>query len=88
MNYERNKRLMYRRDGWHCRHCNTTQNLTPHHIELRSQGGMDDLDNLITLCLHCHNSVHDGTLAIIVSEVCSKFEGSYTVEFKRRGWKP
>ena len=84
MNYE----AMYRRDRWRCRHCDTTHNLTPHHIVFRSHGGTDDLDNLITLCLRCHDAVHMGMLEILVGEVCSKFEGSYTVEFKRKGWKP
>ena len=30
----------------------------PHHIIFRSQGGGDVLDNLILLCLKCHNKEH------------------------------
>ena len=62
--YEQNKRAMYRRDRWRCRSCNDSHNLTPHHIKFQSQGGGDDLDNLITLCIACHNKVHDGKLDI------------------------
>ena len=68
MSYERNKLDMYRRDGYHCRFCKTTHNLTPHHIVFRSQGGTDDLSNLLTLCLRCHDAVHAGTLILVVLE--------------------
>ena len=68
MSYERNKLDMYRRDSYHCRFCKTTHNLTPHHIVFRSQGGTDDLSNLLTLCLRCHDAVHAGTLMLVVLE--------------------
>ena len=32
----------------------------PHHIILKSQGGEDTLENLITLCINCHDKVHRG----------------------------
>jgi hypothetical protein len=63
--------------------------LTPHHIVYRSQGGTDDLDNLVTLCMKCHDDVHGGRLKVELHEVCSKFAGSYTLKFRRlEGWKP
>jgi 5-methylcytosine-specific restriction endonuclease McrA len=87
--YENNKAAMYRRDNWHCRCCNRSDTLTPHHIVFQSQGGTDDLDNLVTLCVKCHDDVHEGRLKIEVKEVCSKFEGSYTLKFTRgEGGKP
>lgn len=30
----------------------------PHHIQYKSQGGSDTMDNLITLCIHCHGKAH------------------------------
>lgn len=30
----------------------------PHHIIFRSHGGPDTMENLITLCLHCHAKEH------------------------------
>jgi 5-methylcytosine-specific restriction endonuclease McrA len=33
-----------------------------HHIVKRSQGGGDHMENLITLCTHCHTAAHDGEL--------------------------
>jgi HNH endonuclease len=81
MNYERNKKLMYRRDRWHCRCCNATGALTPHHIVFKSQGGDDSLSNLITLCLACHSDIHEGRLGILVPEGMVATAGN--IKFKR-----
>lgn len=45
-------------DGGRCRVCGTKQNLHVHHIHYRSEGGKDDLDNLITLCVDHHELIH------------------------------
>lgn len=34
--------------------------LQPHHIQYRSQGGSDIIENLILLCPQCHHKVHHG----------------------------
>lgn len=78
--YERNKKLMYERDGWKCRHCNRRDGLTPHHIVYQSQLGTDDLENLLTLCLWCHNDVHDHRLKIVVTKTATEL----VVEFWRK----
>lgn len=31
-----------------------------HHVELRSQLGKGEEDNLVTLCYECHDKLHDG----------------------------
>ncbi len=46
------------RDGWRCQVCGTRCRLEVHHIQLRSRGGRDCEDNLITLCSDCHARVH------------------------------
>lgn len=51
---------VYERDGWRCRQCGSRRNLTPHHISRRSQGGADVLENLVCLCLQCHELRHVG----------------------------
>ena len=43
-------RAVYQRDNWHCRHCNNSNGLDPHHVKFASAGGTDTLDNLIALC--------------------------------------
>lgn len=49
------------RDQFTCYRCDKCsqkgRGLTPHHIIPRSQGGLDDPDNLITLCDPCHNYI-------------------------------
>ena len=47
-----------RRDGWRCQFCGSMTNLEVHHKIYRSQEGPDTLDNLITLCAKCHNTLH------------------------------
>ena len=72
----------YERDNWHCRSCNRTQSLQPHHIKFRSHGGTDTLDNLLTLCWQCHRAVHDGFLKITIDSDLG------TIHFERmKGFK-
>lgn len=53
------------RDKYTCQVCKAKKvRLEVHHIKYRSQGGTDDLDNLITLCADCHKKVHAGELSI------------------------
>jgi 5-methylcytosine-specific restriction endonuclease McrA len=78
--------LLYLRDSHGCRHCKSRNNLTPHHVKFRSQGGTDNLDNLITLCMVCHNAVHAGNLTL---DVISLENNNLRVHFTRNnGWKP
>lgn len=46
------------RDGRKCLSCGTRDNLDPHHIWHRGDGGGDDLANLRTLCRPCHRARH------------------------------
>lgn len=45
-------------DGNKCRCCNSRNNLQVHHIKYRSEGGTNDKENLITVCVECHGLVH------------------------------
>lgn len=47
------RRAAIARDGA-CRKCLARTLLEVHHIIERVYGGTNDLDNLITLCTHCH----------------------------------
>ncbi len=77
---------IYRRDGWQCRHCKARSQLTPHHYIYRSAQGSDDENNLITLCVQCHNAHHDGFLQI---DLVRLEEHDLLVHFTRlRGWRP
>lgn len=49
--------------------------IDPHHIKMRSQGGLDTLDNLISLCRAHHSWVHEHP------------EESYELGFLKHGWE-
>lgn len=56
------RRAVYKRDGYRCALCDSTQFLQIHHYCPRSMGGNDTPHNLITLCADCHALVHGTTL--------------------------
>ena len=81
-------RQVYERDGWKCAHCNERGSLHPHHLIYRSQGGPDELWNLITLCAQCHRAHHDGFLKIEYYLIKAD-PIELGVGFERlRNWKP
>ena len=72
---------VYRRDNWKCRNCGWRENLTPHHVKHKSQGGKDSLDNLLTLCWECHRLYHEKRLKIyVISVIIGK---DLNVKFRR-----
>lgn len=53
-------RAVYRRAGYRCERCGASgAKLEAHHRVQREQGGRDTLDNLIALCLPCHQAAHE-----------------------------
>lgn len=38
-----------------CAYCGTTARLTAHHVIPRTEGGPDTPENLLVLCVSCHN---------------------------------
>ena len=61
--YDNLKREVYERDDYTCifwnrfSHDHTSLD-KPHHIIYKSQGGKDEINNLVTLCIYCHAEVH------------------------------
>lgn len=51
-------RQVLERDGWRCARCGAPRDLDPHHRQLKSAGGPDAPDNLITLCRADHDWAH------------------------------
>ena len=58
VSYESLRQQVLRRDGWRCQSCGTMSNLEIHHKLFRSQSGEDSEENLITLCVCCHERMH------------------------------
>ena len=52
------RRAVYARDYFRCVLCDSPRGLQIHHVIKRSQGGSNRPDNLITLCMWCHNAIH------------------------------
>jgi len=53
------------RDKYQCISCSKKKvQLQAHHLVPKNQGGKDTINNLITLCLHCHNKVHQGKITL------------------------
>ena len=56
---KRAKRYAYkRRVKEYCYFCKTNENIFRHHIIPKKNGGTDDPDNFISICVGCHNKLH------------------------------
>lgn len=47
---------VYRRDGFKCKKCGCSDDLTVDHVHPEFLGGTSDIDNLQTLCRSCNSS--------------------------------
>lgn len=56
------RKKVYRRDGYRCALCDSTKSLQVHHVIPRSEGGSNQLQNLICLCWKCHAVAHGTTM--------------------------
>ncbi len=54
------RRAVLSRDGHRCQipGCISDTNLTIHHIVPKSDGGSNEISNLVTLCEGCHRDIH------------------------------
>lgn len=76
---------VYRRDGYRCALCDSTRGLQIHHVIKRSQGGTNDPQNLITLCMYCHAVAHGTRFpecpaymnAVETGEACIEYVADY-----------
>jgi 5-methylcytosine-specific restriction endonuclease McrA len=76
------------RDGWRCRSCNSRVALHCHHVIFRSQDGDDTLENVLTLCLSCHEGVHRDVKNGVYGLVINFDHRGIPVMVRRPGWKP
>jgi len=53
---------IFRRDGYRCQYCGSTQHLTLDHVTPRSMGGRDTWENLVTACQQCNSAKGNRTL--------------------------
>ena len=65
--FENIKSYVLFRDNYTCQHCkgkSKDSKLHVHHIIFRSQGGSDNVDNLICLCKTCHDKLHKNEIKL------------------------
>jgi len=63
------QRQVFERDGFRCRHCKKgKRELHAHHLEARKDGGLDTLENLVTLCKECHGDYHRGLISLKIGK--------------------
>ena len=64
---EREKRAVYAqvdaRDQGFCRLCCRLA-AHHHHIRYRSRGGAHSVENVVSVCLHCHEAIHMGRVVV------------------------
>lgn len=56
--WERCRRQTFTRDAYRCQQCGKTGRLEAHHVKPISEGGTNDLENLVTLCRTDHVEAH------------------------------
>lgn len=54
-------------DDHQCVNCGSQNNLEVHHIVPKCVGGVDEISNLRTLCVDCHDKTHDGKIGFITA---------------------
>ncbi len=52
------RKEVYKRDGYRCAICDSTDGLQIHHIKPRGKGGASHPMNMISLCWRCHAACH------------------------------
>lgn len=70
VNYEKDMRWrakVLRRDNYQCKHCSSKEELNAHHIKGKNEYPhlRYKLSNGITLCINCHDKIHDGLINYI-----------------------
>lgn len=90
------RKKIYRRDGFRCALCDSTNGLQIHHIVHRSHGGTNLPANLITLCWKCHAVAHGTRIPDYPTEIdqeavelaCIEYISDYYAEMYGTPWNP
>lgn len=84
------RREVYRRDGYRCALCDSSQGLQVHHAIPRGEGGTDSPQNLITLCSYCHSHAHGRPLydTPITAQEIAQACVEYLADYYAPDWNP
>ena len=88
--FGRMRREVYRRDGYRCALCDSSQGLQVHHAIARGEGGTDSPQNLITLCSYCHSHAHGRPLydTPITAQEIAQACVEYLADYYAPDWNP
>ena len=83
------RKSIYRRDGWRCALCDSTDGIQLHHYIHRGEGGSDAPQNVITLCWRCHAVAHgvklyEDVTDYDIDQACVE----YLADMYGPGWNP
>ena len=53
------RRRVFERDGYRCQQCGKAGRLEAHHVVELAAGGVDSMENVLTLCRGCHIAHHN-----------------------------
>ena len=73
------------RDNYRCALCDSPRGIQIHHVIERTQGGTNEPQNLVTLCMYCHGVAHgsrfpelpDWMNAAEIHEACIEYVADY-----------
>ena len=90
------RKAIYRRDGFRCALCDSTNGLQVHHIIPRGEGGTDNMANLICLCWKCHAAAHGVKIedyppeinADTITQACIEYISDWYAEVLGKPWSP
>jgi predicted restriction endonuclease len=74
------RKRIYRREGWRCALCDSSDWLQVHHIVPRGQGGLHRPPNLICLCADCHAAAH-GLSSMVAQEDAQQAIVEYMADY-------
>ena len=78
------RKEVYKRDGYRCAICDSTDGLQLHHVKPRGRGGADHPMNLITLCWRCHAAVHGSIMGDEYAAAAAGLDAGMTPEQQRQ----
>jgi len=67
-------RRLFKRDKGRCIFCGRDYCLTQHHLQMRSRGGPNSINNIVIVCALCHAIIHRYRYDIVISKL---YENKY-----------
>lgn len=73
------------RDNGRCLICGQPADSPPHHIEFSSGGGSDVIGNLASICLICHDIIHNRAWLEIIPRLLMQYKGKQIIQYILKG---